>query len=173
MKIGVILTAVVLLLFGAECAAARDGIDRTPVASLELERYMGTWYEIARYDHSFERGLCRVRVHYRMLPGGRIRVVGEGVKYRTGARRSVRGKARTALTPGCLRVSFFWFFYSDYLVLELGENYQWALVGGRSADRLWILSRTPDMPGRTLNRILRLAQKRGYSTGKLLYVARE
>ena len=72
--------------------------------------------------------------------------------------------------PGRLRVSFFWFFYSDYNVLELGPDYDWALVGGGSSKYLWILSRTPRLPSRTLNHILRLAEARGYRTGKLLFV---
>ena len=72
--------------------------------------------------------------------------------------------------PGRLRVSFFWFFYSDYNVLELGPDYDWALVGGGSSKYLWILSRTPRLPSRTLNQILRLAEARGYRTGKLLFV---
>ena len=72
--------------------------------------------------------------------------------------------------PGRLRVSFVWFFYSDYNVLELGPDYDWALVGGGSSKYLWILSRTPRLPSRTLNHILRLAEARGYRTGKLLFV---
>ncbi len=82
----------------------------------------------------------------------------------------MRGKARTTSDPGRLRVSFFWFFYSDYDVLELGEEYDWALVGGSSPKRLWILSRTPRLPAPTLDRILRLAARRGYDTERLIFV---
>lgn len=172
MKIATILPVATLAILGAVCAsaAAADRIDRTTVPALDLHRYMGTWYEIARYNHSFERGLSAVKAHYRLRPDGRVEVVNEGTNFRTGKRQVTRGKAHAGSVPGRLRVSFFWFFYSDYNVMELGPNYDWALVGSRSSRFLWILSRTPSLPGHTLNRILRLAQKRGYNTSKLLFV---
>lgn len=172
MRIVIFLLAAALLILGAvfASASASDRTDRTPVPSLDLSRYMGTWYEIARYDHRFERDLAVVRAHYRLRPGNRIEVVNEGTNYRTGEHRKACGKAHASAVPGRLRVSFFWFFYSDYNVMELGPDYDWALVGSRSSRYLWVLSRTPTLSWRTLNRILRLAERRGYSTGKLLFV---
>ena len=170
-KIVILLLVAALLILGAVAvAAASDRIDRTPVPVLDLRRYMGTWYEIARYDHSFERRLAGVQAHYELRPDGRVAVENSGVDYRSDRPRRAHGKAYATTVPGRLRVSFFWVFYSDYNVLELGPDYDWALVGSRQSKYLWILSRTPRLPSRTLNHILRLAEARGYRTGKLLFV---
>lgn len=165
-----ILLAVLLLALGALYAAASEKIDRTPVGSFDLGRYMGTWYEIARYEHRFERGLEAVEAFYALRPDGRIDVVNSGEDFHSGKRRVSRGKAVPGRIPGQLRVSFFWFFYTEYNVLELGEEYDWALVGGHTSKYLWILSRTPTLPAVTLNRILHRAVQRGYTTGRLHYV---
>ena len=143
MKIAILLLAAALLIPGVVAvAAASDRTDRMPVAVFDLRRYMGTWYEIARYDHSFERRLAGVQAHYELLSDGRVTVENSGVDYRSDRRKRARGKARA----------------------------DWALVGGGSSKYLWILSRTPRLPSRTLNHILRLAEARGYRTGKLLFV---
>lgn len=131
---------------------------------------MGRWYEIARYDHSFERGLTEVEARYELQPDGKVSVVNSGVDPRTGRRSDARGKAYATSVPGRLRVSFFWIFYSDYDVLALGDDYEWSLVGSRSPKFLWILSRTPALPPQTLNRILALARRYGYDTDCLLFV---
>lgn len=171
MKIVILLLIVALLILGAVAvAAASDRIDRRPVAVFDLRRYMGTWYEIARYDHPFERRLTAVQAHYWLLPNGRVAVENSGVDYRSDRPKRARGKAYATAMPGRLRVSFFWVFYSDYNVLELGYTYDWALVGSSSSKYLWILARTPRLPSHTLNHILRLAEARGYATGKLLFV---
>ncbi len=164
-----ILLLVSLFLAGAVFGPGTDGVDRRTVPALDLDRYMGEWYEIARFDHPFERGMTAVRARYTRRPEG-IEVVNSGLRAVSGRRKEVRGKARTTSDPGRLRVSFFWFFYSDYDVLELGEEYDWALVGGSSPKRLWILSRTPRLSAPTLDRILRLAARRGYDTEQLIFV---
>ena len=102
-----------------------------------------------------------MQAHYELRPDGRVAVENSGVDYRSDRRKRARGKAHATATPGRLRVSFFWFFYSDYNVLELGPDYDWALVGSSSSKYLWILSRTPRLPSRTLNHILRLAESAG------------
>ncbi len=130
-------------------------MDKTTVKQLDLERYLGTWYEIARFDHRFERGLVGVTANYSLRDDGKIKVVNEGYKKTLDGKHDVAvGKAKTTDDPGRLKVSFFWIFYADYLVLELGENYQWALIGSTSDKYLWILSRTP---------ILDDAYKKSYS----------
>lgn len=169
-KLMLILLAVLLVLLGVLYAAGADRTDRSCVGSFDLKRYMGTWYEIARYEHRFERGLEAVEACYALRADGVVEVVNSGVDFRTGKRRASHGKARTGRLPGQLRVSFFWFFYTDYNVLEVGDDYDWALVGGRTSKYLWILSRTPTLPALTLNRILHHAARRGYSTGRLHYV---
>ena len=170
MKIVIVLLIAALLIVTVVAVSASDRIDRKPVALFDLKRYMGTWYEIARYDHSFERGLERVEAHYELQPDGRVSVLNSCFDYSSDRRKEAHGKAHATEVPGRLRVSFFWIFYSDYNVLELGPDYDWALVGSRSSKYLWILSRTPTLPADTLNHILRLAGARGYNTGKLLFV---
>lgn len=162
-----------LVVTGVVYGRGMDQVDRRTIPAFDVRRYMGDWYEIARYDHPFERGLVEVRVSYRLVDGGRVEVESRGTDLESGKRRVARGKARTTSRPGRLRVSFFWFFYSDYNILELGHDYDWALVGGSSPKYLWILSRTPKLPVVTLNRILRLAERRGYRRDRLLFIDQE
>lgn len=173
MGIVILLLAAALLILVVVYASGADDKNRTTVPSLDLPRYMGLWYEIARYDHPFERGLDRVRAQYELRPDGSVGVLNSGADLRTGRRKQARGKAHVSRLPGRLRVSFFWIFYSDYNIMELAGDYSWALVGGSSPKLLWILSRTPVLPAHTLNRILRLAEQRGYRTDKLLFVGQD
>lgn len=172
MKFLIFFLAGALLIGGAAAVGARtiQPIDRTVVPDFDLERYMGTWYEIARFDHSFERGVEAAQARYTLQPDGRVTVENSGIDAQTGEARVARGKAHATDTPGRLRVSFFWIFYSDYNVLELDPDYRWALVGSKSPKYLWILSRTPSLPQETLDEILRMARARGYDTDQLIYV---
>lgn len=147
-------------------------IDTTPVAVFDLDRYLGNWYEIARYNHRFERGMQQVRAEYILEAPGHIRVVNSGVDAE-GKYREAIGKAHPGKYPGQLRVSFFWIFYADYNVLALDPAYRWALVGSNSPKYLWILSRTPTLPDTELEEILRQAAARGYDTTRLLYVSQD
>lgn len=151
----------------AGCGTAQK-VDNTPVTGLDLNRYLGDWYEIARYDHSFERGLEFCKANYALREDGKISVTNTGMK--DGKQKTSNGKAKTTDTPALLRVSFFGPFYSDYRVMLLDNDYQWALIGSGSAKYLWILSRTPELPGATLDTILAEAQRRGYDTSKLIWV---
>lgn len=148
-------------------ARAAD-IDRTTVSDFSLEDYMGRWYEIARFDHSFERDMEYVTADYTLLDDGTVEVVNSGM--RGSELRTAHGRARTTDTPGRLRVSFFWIFYSDYNILAMGKDGGWALVGSRSPHYLWILSRTPHLARGVLDAILEEAASRGYDTSKLIYV---
>lgn len=167
----ILILSSIILAVGTGCSssAASEG-GRPTVAAFDVGRFMGVWYEIARFDHRFERGLEQVETRYELRPDGRISVWNSGVDERTGKRRSVRGKAHAGRRPGQLRVSFFWFFYSDYDVLALGEEYDWALIGSRSAKYLWILSRTPELPAETTERIVRQARELGYPVERLHFV---
>ena len=140
------------------------------VKELELTRYMGKWYEIARFDHRFERGLDRVTAVYSLCDDGKIEVINSG--YKDGRLHEARGKAKMPDPdePGKLKVSFFWFFYSDYFILELDEEYSSVLIGSSSDKYLWILSRTPKLPDNKLKKLLTKAVNRGYDTGKLIYI---
>lgn len=170
MKFVLFLLVVLLLLLLLRRSGVPDPVGRRPVREFDLARYMGRWYEIARLDNRFERRLEHVEAHYRALSDECVEVLNCGTDARTGRRRVVRGKARTGRYPGWLRVSFFWFFYTDYIVLELGEDYGWALVGGRSGKFLWVLSREPSLPAATLDRILQRARDRGYAVERLHFV---
>jgi len=147
------------------------------VKNVDLQRYVGKWYEIARFDHSFEKNLVGVTATYSFRDDGKIKVLNEGYKFTLDGKHSkATGKAKVPdlKEPGKLKVSFFWFFYADYEILELDTvNYQYALIGGGSPDYLWILSRTPQMAPETYNMLLQKAKDRGYDLNKLIKVAQK
>lgn len=144
-----------------------------PVRDFEVERYLGTWYEVARLDHRFERGLSNVTAEYTLRPDGRLRVVNRGYSDQERRWKEAVGKAYLAGAPdeGYLKVSFFGPFYGSYLVLELDrENYRYALVGGPNTDYLWILSRTPYLEVPVLQRLVQRAAALGFATSGLIRV---
>ena len=155
----------------------RSGVDNSAVRQLDLKRFLGKWYEIARFDHVFERGLVGVTAEYKLRSDGRIDVLNSGrVGTLDGKLRTARGKAKVPdpAEPGRLKVSFFWWFYSEYNVLELDqENYSYALVGGRSDKYLWILSRMPLLPDATVDWLRERARVRGYDPSRLMFVAQK
>ena len=142
-------------------------IDNQPVA-IDLNKYLGKWYEIARFDHSFERDMEYVTADYKLLPDGMIQVTNAG--YKDGKFKETIGKAKTTDISGLLRVSFFMNFYSDYRVLMIDKDYQYVLVGGNSPKYLWILSRTQKLSKDILDNIIKVAQEKGYDTEKLIFV---
>lgn len=147
--------------------------NKTTVKELNLQRYLGKWYEIARYNHRFERGLQGVTAEYTLRPDGKIKVFNCGHKEQVdGPEKCTTGKARLSKKgqPGQLNVAFFLSFYTDYNIMELDPDYNWALVGSSTDKYLWILSRTPHLAPDVLNDILRKAQHRGYDTSKLIFV---
>jgi lipocalin len=148
-------------------------IDQTTVKELDLNRYLGTWYEIARFPHSFEKNLVGVTATYSLREDGMIKVLNEGYKNTlNGERSKAVGKAKipNILEPGKLKVSFFWIFYADYFVLELDENYRYVMIGSSSDKYFWILSRTPQMEPAVYEMLLERARKRGYNLDKLYQV---
>lgn len=151
-------------------------LDTHPVKVFDLNRYLGKWYEIARFDHSFEKDLVGVTAEYSLLPDGKVRVINSGYKDTLdGPYKSTEGKAKIPdpSNPAHLEVSFFMWFYSDYNIMELDPDYQYALVGSDTDKYLWILSRTPQLPNDPLNRLLDQATRRGYDVGKLIWVAQK
>ena len=161
-----------LFVFSAGCQNQNTKkMDNSTIKEFDLQRYLGTWYEIARFDHRFERGLEGVTATYSLRDDGKIKVLNQGYKGSLDGKHDVAvGKAKTTDEPGRLKVSFFWIFYADYLIMELDENYQWALIGSNSDKYLWILSRTPQLDEKTKNHILEKARERGYDTSKLIWV---
>ena len=153
------------------CAKKSLEIDVTTVKQLNLKRFMGKWYEIARYNHWFEKGMTHVIAEYSMQPDGKIRVVNKGIK--NGKPKEITGKARQPHPkeyPGRLEVSFFLWFYGDYYIMELDKDYQYVVIGSSTDKYLWIMSRTPQLPEETLQRILSMLERRGYDVSKLIMV---
>lgn len=130
------------VLLASGCTSVPDGIE--PVDNFDVNRYLGTWYEVARLDHSFERNLENVSAEYSLRPDGGIRVVNRGQNAGNKQWKEAIGKAYfvEAETVGRLKVSFFGPFYGGYNIVRLDENYQMALVVGPSTDYAWILSRS-------------------------------
>lgn len=145
--------------------------DNSTVNEFDLSRYLGEWYEIARYDHSFERGMDNTMAQYILQDDGKVVVLNTG--WKNGKFKIAEGKAKypdPAGKPGALKVSFFLFFYSEYNVMMVDENYQISLVGSKAENYLWILSRTPVPDPDLLKMVLDEAQSRGYDTSKLIWV---
>lgn len=165
------LLLVLSLLFSLSCTKTNSQmIDTSTVKELDLNRYLGTWYEIARFPHSFEKNLVGVTATYSMRDDGKIKVVNQGYKNTLDGELSVaEGKAKIPdkSEPGKLKVSFFWIFYGDYFVLELDENYQYVMIGSSSPKYFWILSRTPQLSPEIYEMLLDKARKRGYNLDKL------
>lgn len=176
-KTSIIVLAIGLIVSGftfTNCNSQKSIIDKTVVKELDLERYLGTWYEIARYDHRFERGLVGVTANYTMRDDGKIKVINSGYKESlSGTFSEAIGKAKIPdpkNNTAKLKVSFFWIFYGDYFVLELDTNYQWAIIGSSSDKYLWILSRTPQINEKLYNTLLGKLKTRGYDETKLIKV---
>ena len=154
------------------CHAAQDGdtIDNSTVSVFDVRRFMGKWYEIARYDHRFEKGMTHVTATYSLQENGSIKVKNEG--YKNGKHKEVEGRAKqpNLVDPGKLKVSFFLWFYSDYYVLDIDPDYRYVLIGSSSAcfslDK--VLSRL--IIQRYLSELLDKLRVRGYDTEKLLFV---
>lgn len=162
--------AALVALFVAGCTSVPKGV--SPVQNFELEKYLGTWYEIARFDHRFERGLNYVTAKYQLNDDGSVSVVNRGKDRDSGEWERAEGIAKFVDNEniGHLKVSFFGPFYSSYVIIELDENYQYSLVTGPDRDYLWILSRTPSLDHDVLNLLVSKARELGYATEQLIYV---
>lgn len=144
-----------------------------PVSGFELNRYLGTWYEIARFDSHFERGLTQVTAHYALAPDGTVQVTNRGYSTSKQAWDEAQGKALFVNTPdeGYLKVSFFGPFYGSYVVFGLDtENYQYAFVCSANTDYLWLLARTPTVDAAVIQRFVSAAEQAGFDTRKLVFV---
>ena len=153
-------------------SAAQDTrYNNSPISDFNLTRYLGTWYEIARFDHSFERGMNNVMAEYLLREDGKVDVLNTG--WKDGVYKVAEGKAKQPdplKDPAHLEVSFFLFFYSDYNVMMLDDDYQVALVGSKSPKYLWILARTPEVSDKVMDQVLEEASGRGYDIDKLIWV---
>ncbi|WP_353129118.1 lipocalin family protein [Parapedobacter pyrenivorans] len=143
-----------------------------PIDHFELNRYLGKWYEIARFDYRFEKNLNNVTAKYSLNDNGTVRVVNSGFDYKKNEWKSATGKAkfRNDKQTAALKVSFFGPFYSGYNVIAIDKDYQYALVAGESLKYLWILSRTTTIPSDVKQAYLEKAKAVGYDTSKLIWV---
>jgi len=158
----------------AGCVGIPENVE--PVNNFKLERYLGEWHEIARLDHSFERGLSRVTANYSMRSDGGVRVINRGYSEESNSWKEAEGKAYFVDTEdlGYLKVSFFGPFYGAYIVFELDhDNYQYSLVSGPNKSYLWILSRSPKMNEDKKSFLIKKATELGFDTNKLIFVEHE
>ncbi len=152
------------------CTGLPDGVDA--VENVDPERYLGTWYEIARLDHSFERGLSNVTATYTLRDDGGINVLNKGYSAEDGEWNQAEGKAYP-IEDGQwnkLKVSFFGPFYGGYNVIALDPDYQWAMVAGPNRGYLWILARSPDLDEAVVESLVAQAKSLDFDTSELIYV---
>ncbi|ADZ40880.1 TPA: outer membrane lipoprotein Blc [Yersinia enterocolitica] len=146
--------------------------DMKIVDNFQLPRYLGTWYEIARLDHSFERGLDNVTANYSPRDDGGVKVINRGYNAKKQQWQESIGKAYFIGSPqqASLKVSFFGPFYGGYNVIDLDDEYQHALIAGPNREYLWILSRTPTIDNQTRDRLVSVAKHYGFPVEELIWV---
>ena len=165
------LALILLFLFLAGCTGLPKGIE--PVTGFEPDRYLGTWYEIARLDHRFERGLSNVTAEYSLNDDGSIRVLNRGYKEEDGEWKQAEGRAVFVgdRDVGHLKVSFFGPFYASYVVFELDkEAYSQAYLTGSDRGTLWFLSRTPQVSEAAMDQFRVRAEAEGFELDELIVV---
>ncbi|MFO8241454.1 MAG: lipocalin family protein [Dissulfuribacterales bacterium] len=158
-------------LFLSGCVGLPEGV--YPVDDFDLNKYLGKWYEIARLDHSFERGLDRVTAEYSLRDDGGVRVINRGLSIAENRWKEAEGKAYfvKARDEGYFKVSFFGPFYGSYVVFELDkEKYQYAFVTSYNKSYLWLLSRTMTVNKELIDRFIKRSKDLGYDTGNLIFV---
>lgn len=138
------------------------------ICDVDLNRYLGNWYEIARLPLRSEKGLDNIRAVYNLKKNGDIEVVNSGFK--KGKKKEIRGRAWApdSRCKGSLRVSFFWPFKSEYNIIKLEKNYKYAVVMGNTKDNLWVLSRTPQMDKKTYGEIIDFLNDKNFEIGKII-----
>jgi len=141
----------------------------------KFQRYIGNWYEIARFDYLFEKGLENVTAHYSQNEDGSVKVLNRGKDIFTGEWKESTGKAKFLGTEDIarLKVSFFGPFYAAYNIIALDENYKYAMVAGNDLDYLWILSRNPEIPENIKTEYLKKASAIGYNVNRLIWTKQD
>lgn len=149
--------------------------DLPVIQDFDLEKYLGEWYEIARLDFFWEKGLKNVLAHYSLQEDGSIKVINSGIKIKDNTPKESTGKAKFVGLPheGALKVSFFGPFYSGYNVMHIGGDYEYALVFGENLDYMWILSRTKTITPELQSKYLEYAKSAGYNTEALVWTIQE
>ncbi len=168
------LIAAVSSVFVAGCTGIPSGV--RVVDTFDSQRYLGTWHEIARLDHRFERGLTQVSATYTARDDGGVAVNNRGYDPKSNRWKSIEGRAyfMEGADKGRLKVTFFWPFYGAYNVIALdGEAYSYAMVCGPSRDYLWILAREKVLPASVLCGLTSEAMRLGFATNNLIYVPQD
>ncbi len=158
-------------LFLIGCTGVPKGIE--PVENFDVNRYMGTWYEIARFDHRFERGLSHVTAEYALREDGKVTVVNQGFSAQKERWERAEGVAqfRGADDVGSLRVTFRWPFAGGYHIFALDhEGYDWALVSGPSRNYLWFLAREDRISDELRTKLIALAKENDFNVDELIWV---
>lgn len=164
-----ILFSLTLVLLTA-CTGIPEGV--TPVSGFDINRYLGIWYEIARLDHRFERGLSDIRAEYSQSEDGGIKVLNSGYDAEEGVRQTAEGKAYfiDKADIGRLKVSFFGPFYGAYNIIALDKSsYRYVMISGPNRDYLWILARSPTLDKQILQQLIAEAASLGFATDKLIF----
>lgn len=170
-KYGLLSLALLLSLLLAACTGIPENIK--PVDNFDANRYLGQWYEVARLDHSFERGLSHISATYTARDDGGINVLNKGFSIEEQEWQVAEGKAYFVdkKDQGHLKVSFFGPFYGSYIVFELDhKNYQYALVSGPDRSYFWLLARTPVLDKELQTELIAKASAQGFDTDKLIFV---
>ncbi len=161
---------VLLSLIIIGCTELPEGV--IPVKDFDETKYLGKWHEIARLDHSFERGLSRVSAEYELRSDGGIKVINRGFSVAEDKWKEAEGKAYfvKARDEGHLKVSFFGPFYGSYIVFDLDKkNYQYAFVSGYNTSYLWLLSRTPTISTEVKEKFIKKSKALGFDTDSLIF----
>ena len=164
-------TLLFLVLVIAGCTGVPPGV--TPVKEFRLESYLGRWYEVARLDHSFERGLTDVYADYSLRDDGAVKVLNRGYSPSSKKWKEAEGRASFVNGPdtGHLKVSFFGPFYGSYIIVDLDrDRYQYSLICGPDRSYLWILARQPKLHPDIIKRLVRKASGLGFNTDRLIFV---
>lgn len=163
-----------LLAFFSGCVSSTRNIPA--VTGFDVNKYTGRWYEIARFPHSFERGLTRVTAEYSLNEDDSVSVLNRGYKPEKEAFQSAKARAVFSgpSDVGLLSVTFFWPFSGAYKIFHLDkENYKWALVTSNTTNYLWILARTPTLEKETLDALIKKAADTGFDTSRLVMVEQD
>jgi apolipoprotein D and lipocalin family protein len=165
-----------LLVLSVLCAGVRhsqaaSGNPPLPtVPYVDLKRYMGTWHEIARFEHTFQKGCIGSSATYSLLPDGEVEVINRCTDERDGSRREAKGRAWVVDTASNarLKVTFFWPFRGDYWIIDLGSEYDYVAVGAPNRDYLWILARQPALDATVYAGILERMTRFGFDVDRLV-----
>jgi apolipoprotein D and lipocalin family protein len=161
----------IVLLTACASGVKQVGPPLRVVSFVDLKRYMGTWYEIARYPHRFQEGCVGTTATYSLRDDGKVDVLNQCFKGKLdGEPVKAHGKAWVVdtATNAKLKVSFFWPFSGHYWIIDIGENYEYAIIGHPDRTYLWILSRSPEMDDKLYNNIIEKLKSQSYDTSKLI-----